>query len=108
MKVPKAVRIHGQWISINYKDAIVFEDDEAAGLFHPYSMSIDINLEFDFKTQMRTIIHEVIHAAFEKSTIGQFYTSKQEEAICLLLEGVFADLMIFDVNSNHIRWGEVA
>ena len=52
------------------------------------------------------LIHELTHAGFDVSGIGELFTAKQEEAICKLNEMIFAHLFTINQNNEHIKWSD--
>jgi hypothetical protein len=102
LKLPSSINILGHWVKISYVDDIPGSREELVyGLFELEKNKITIK-KSNPEEMYRTLIHEISHALFGYSGLGQVLNGKQEEAICCLTE-YFTKLFTMR-KTNAIRW----
>lgn len=76
---PKSITVHGFKIPIEYKKL----EENFRGLYHYSPCRIEINNALAKDDLTRTLIHELIHAVFDKGSINQCAISHDaQELIC--------------------------
>lgn len=89
MKKPKSFNVFGQEIKVRYVKNLI-EDDEINGDYCQREKSIRIDSSLIGQALLSTMIHETIHAIFDRIGINQGVDSGVEEiiadsvAICLI------------------------
>jgi len=88
LTLPTSVNTLGTWVKVKYQKEIPSHDGEYLhGLFIPDENKIIIRIERPEQMYM-TLVHEICHAFFYYSGLGQTINEKQEESICCLFENL--------------------
>ncbi len=78
--------VGGVPFSVKFMDQVFEGGDECDGLCHGAREEIEISARLPTHRQLRTLFHEVIHAALFVSGQAENLSENQEEAIVLSLE----------------------
>lgn len=101
MKVPVTVSVGGFKFRVEYPDAIPDESGDLSGNCTVSTLTIKIS-----KTQnptpeivLRTLFHELVHAALGLTGHSEMLGEKHEEGITYALENMLAGLFVFSPNA---------
>lgn len=83
--LPVKINILGNWVTIKYVDHIPSDNDFIHGIFELEKSRITIRISHADE-MYKTLVHEITHAIFAYSGLGQVINERQEEGICCAFE----------------------